>query len=203
MANVVNASATPTLSITVTFDDGSKIKGFYNPSTGELQANPDTAQDAEGNPIPYMDSDGKLHKLAGRRQFSDDYQGVKDYELFVQQLRDASRTRGVGGRAGLRAWKFPSHYLRRDTQRRWLEDDDLLPRLSRMSLRCRRCSTALASTPFPLQSERQGRRVRIPGDPIWQQSKIVHNVGFERTCRLSSVIAVRDNYDRAASRAGG
>lgn len=86
MANVVNASATPALSITVTFDDGSKIKCAYNPSTGELQANPDTAQDAEGNPIPYMDSDGKLHKLAGHRHFRDDYQGTKDYQSLLQQL---------------------------------------------------------------------------------------------------------------------
>jgi hypothetical protein len=86
VAKLVDGSAAPAMSTTVTFDDGSKIKGIYNPSTGELQANPDTAQDAEGNPIPYMDSDGKLHKLAGHRHFSDDYQGTRDYQSLLQQL---------------------------------------------------------------------------------------------------------------------
>jgi hypothetical protein len=83
----VDSSELPTQSVTVTFDDGSKITAVYSKTDNMLEVNPDTAFDAEGNPIPYLGADGEIHCLSATRRFADDYQGTLDYNNFVQQLK--------------------------------------------------------------------------------------------------------------------
>lgn len=96
--NVANASVTPSASVTVTFDDGSKITGTYDPSSGALKADPETAVDAENNPVPYLGSDGKAHRLGGVRHFdTTTYAGSKDLSNFTHQLLILNVPSGSGG----------------------------------------------------------------------------------------------------------
>ena len=81
-------SITPQQIENVTFPDGSSINASQNTSCGCLNAYPDSARDAEGNPIPYADSAGKIHNQGGKRHFSDTPQGQKDYSNYLNQIKN-------------------------------------------------------------------------------------------------------------------
>jgi hypothetical protein len=85
-AHVTDASAAPHATITTTLDDESKITSTYNSGTHLLEADPNTAFDAENYPIPYLDAGGHAHKLGGVRHYPDDYQGSKDYNSWLHQI---------------------------------------------------------------------------------------------------------------------
>lgn len=81
-----DASWLPTQTITITFPDGSTMTAGQNTQCGCLNVNPDSGLDAEGNPIPYLDSNGKLHNAGGVRRYQDTPQGVRDYNAYLNQI---------------------------------------------------------------------------------------------------------------------
>lgn len=52
-----------------TFPDGSHVDIRYNTETGQLEADRSTMRDSEGNPIPYMDSNG-AHGVVGTKEYN-------------------------------------------------------------------------------------------------------------------------------------
>jgi hypothetical protein len=78
----------PSQAETVQFPDGSTINATQNESCGCLNAYPDSARDAEGNPIPFADSNGKIHNAGGTRNFPHTAQGDKDYTNYKNQIKN-------------------------------------------------------------------------------------------------------------------
>ncbi|HET8941598.1 MAG TPA: hypothetical protein VFN13_06405 [Rudaea sp.] len=68
------------------FSDGSTVQYEYDHLTGKMVIDPDTARDAEGNNVPYLGRDGKIHNLGGVFEFDDDRQGNIDNTNFSNQL---------------------------------------------------------------------------------------------------------------------
>ena len=67
--HILNVSIGPKARYKVTFPNGSSIEIYYDDSSGTLKTDLDTAQDSQGNKIPYLGEDGEIHSLSGGHEF--------------------------------------------------------------------------------------------------------------------------------------
>lgn len=67
------------------FSDGSHVDLVYDPSTGKMKLDPDSARDSHNNNVPYLGADGKIHNLGGMHNFTGEG-NPSDKDEFTNQL---------------------------------------------------------------------------------------------------------------------
>lgn len=87
MLHIFDSSSTPVFGYKITFEDGSSIEAIWDRATASFKVDSSTARDAEGNTVPYLGLDGKVHNLGGVREFNGSTAtGTADVDKFLGQL---------------------------------------------------------------------------------------------------------------------